>query len=143
PQNAGLVNRVHINSSSTGISGAAYATCSINYTENINDSNPDNYASVILPLAVLSDAKISVANAMGSYPEKTFAGFEIGTATLLVADLLNSIDLVFYKDGSEVQTISGPPVLLTANTSLLDGVYNRHYFGAVCDYELDEVQIVF
>lgn len=142
-QISGPDHPVYINSSRTGISGAACATCSINYTENIIDSNPDNYASVILPLAVLSDAKISVANAMGSYPEKTFAGFEIGTATLLVADLLNSIDLVFYKDGSEVQTISGPPVLLTANTSLLDGVYNRHYFGAVCDYEFDEVQIVF
>ncbi len=138
-------NPVYINSANTGVDALACVGCSINNTQNIIDGNSSSYASVILTAGADIDASVSVANALETYPAKSFAGFEIGTATLLSADILSSIEINLYNDGNPtpVKTVSSAGLLLSATSSILDEGLNRQLIGIVSEFPFDEAQIVF
>lgn len=137
-------NPVYINSANTGLSASACVGCSINNTQNIIDGNSSTYASVILAAGDVN-ASISVANALETYPAKSFAGFEIGTATLLSASILSSIEINLYNDGNPtpVKTVSSAGLILSATSSILDEGLNRQLIGIVSELPFDEAQIVF
>ncbi len=138
-------NPVYINARNTGVDALACVGCSINNTQNIIDGESSTYASVILAAGADIDASVSVANALEEYPVNSFAGFEIGTATLLSADILSSIQINLYNNGNPtpVKTVSSAGLLLSATSSLLDGELNRQLIGIVSDVAFDEAQIVF
>lgn len=136
-------NPVFINSINSGIEGTACVACSLSNTENVLDEDPTTYATLILTGGVTADASVSVANALEVYPAKSFAGFEIGTASILDADLLNDVTITLYREGTLVQTSTSPGLILGVNSSILDGGFNRNIIGIVAEEDFDEVQITF
>lgn len=138
-------NPVYINARNTGVDAVVCGDCKIDDTQAIIDNNPSTYASVVLTASLDVDASVSVANALETYPAKSFAGFEIGTATLLSAEILSSIEINLYNDGDPdpVKTVSSAGLLLSATSSIVDGTFNRQLIGIVSDVPFDEAQIVF
>lgn len=138
-------NPVYINARHTGVDAIACADCKIDDTQAVIDNNASTYAEVILTAGLAVDASVSVANALEDYPVNSFVGFEIGTATLLSANILSSIEIKLYKDGNPtpVKTVSSAGLILSATSSILDGTFNRQLIGIVSDKVFDEAQIVF
>lgn len=138
-------NPVYINARNTGVDALLCGDCKIDDTQAVIDGSSSTYAEVILAAGIGVDASVSVANALETYPAKSFAGFEIGTATLLSADILSSIEINLYNDGdpTPVTTVSSAGLLLSATSSILDGELNRQLIGVVSELPFDEAQIVF
>ena len=136
-------NPVYVNSQRTG-TGETCLLCAINDVESIIDNDPETYARITTVASLLSTAQISVANALETYPARSFVGFEIASEALLNLTVLDALTIRLYKDGEQVQNTGGLGALLSANTSLLaEGLYNRHMVGIIAEHEFDEVQITF
>ncbi len=132
---------VYINGLRTGIEGAACVGCQINNAENIINGTTTQPASIILTAAVGSKASLSVADALGTYPIGSFAGFDIESAALLSADVIGRITIDLYDNGSRVHSGAAASLLVGAGSSVLTGGPNRQIVGIVSPVAFDEVQL--
>jgi len=131
---------VYISSVRTGIFGVASVLASVTEPDNATDTNPDNYASIKVPVTIGTVASLSVRKALSPYTAGTYAGFEISNPSLLNAQLLQNITLTTYRNGVQQEQVSGNGIVLGAGTSLIAGS-GRYVMGFVSKKEFDELQI--
>lgn len=123
--------------SQTGITGAGCVSCDIQNTNNVIDADLDNYATMNFTAAVGATMTLGVKDQITDYPAGTFAGFDIeNTASLLDLQLLNSISISTYLNGSPAETIAAGNLSLGA--TLLNGS-DRKTVGFVTTEPFDEV----
>ncbi|MCO5233626.1 MAG: hypothetical protein LC105_08010 [Chitinophagales bacterium] len=122
-----------------GISGIACVLCDVKDPGKILDSNPDNYAIIDLVAGVGSTGTISVRNGYGSYRGDTipmWAGFEISTAQLITANILNNVTISTYLNGVFRESS-------TAATLFVEGdvfsASERQFVGFKVTKEFDEI----
>lgn len=127
-----------INPARTGVSGALTMSA-ISGTENLLDTNPDNYAAITTTLSVLGSASIAVKDVTGLYPAGTYAGFKIGNPTLLDLSVLGNISIRTYKNNILQETAPGASLLIGA--PLLTAA-DRYKVGFVTTQAFDELQLV-
>jgi hypothetical protein len=132
---------VYVNGLRTGIDVLACVGCQINNAENIINGTTSQPASIILAAAVGAKASISVADAIGSYPVGSFAGFDIESATLLSADIIGQLTIDLYNNGSRVYSGAASSLLVGAGASLLTGGPNRQIVGIISPVVFDEIQL--
>lgn len=70
---------VHI--SNSGMTGITLGT--MDNLENIIDSNNTNFASITLPVGIVSSAYVAVKKELSSFPSGYFAGFSIAKSSIL------------------------------------------------------------
>lgn len=132
---------VYVNGLRTGIEGVACVGCQINNAENLVNGSTAQPASIILAAAVGSKASVSVADAIGSYPVGSFAGFDVESAALLSADVAGRMTIDLYNNGTRVYSGAANSLLVGAGTSVLTGGPNRQIVGIVSPVIFDEVQL--
>jgi len=111
-------------------SPVACAACAINNSQNVVDSDPANFATMVLTAGVLNSGTFTVANAITSYGPNSYAGFDIETSSLLAATVLGGAKIDLLLDGSVVQPWTGGSLILGVNSALLNGP-NRQIIGVV------------
>lgn len=134
---------VYVDGKETGFFGAAALGNTINNSEDAIDDDPDTYAKITLGATVGASASFAVANAIEEYPSSTYAGFDIGSASLFNVGIASSISIQLLNDGVVVQNSTGDALLGGVSSSLLTGGYQRHVMGVVGHVPYDEVKITF
>ncbi|MEZ4793371.1 MAG: hypothetical protein R2783_07900 [Gelidibacter sp.] len=137
---------VIINNVRSGVQGIACVGCEVdNATNVISESNSD-FAMINVVAGVANTASISVENALDSFPSGSNAGFVIrDTNDLLEVDLLNSLTITTYLDGS-VQEIRSAGNLLALEAlglvNITPSATNGFYLiGFTTSLEYDEVRL--
>ncbi|MGJ8593354.1 MAG: DUF7507 domain-containing protein [Aquaticitalea sp.] len=103
---------VIINNIRTGIDGVACVGCEVDNTTNVISESASDFAMINVVAGVASTASISVENVLSIFPAGSGAGFVIrDTNDLLQVDLLNSLTITTYLDGSIQETQSGGNLL--------------------------------
>lgn len=131
---------VYINNQRSGVDAVACVGCSITGTENVISSSATTPATIELATSVGSSARVSVANAVDTYPAGTFAGFVISSSTLASINLAGSVRITLFNDGDVVQ--SGTGTSLLAGATVLSGTTSQTV-GTVGQVPFDEIQIEF
>ena len=131
---------VYIDNQHTGVDALACANCSITNAENVISGTATTPATIDLLTSVGSSARLSVSNAIDTYPAGTFAGFEISSGTLASINLAGSVRITLYNNGSAVQ--SGTGTSLLAGATVLSGTTSQTV-GTVGQVPFDEIQIEF
>ncbi len=109
---------VVINTARTGVSGAVCALCNVKDAWNVITASKTDFAQVSVVANVGASASISVLDPISTYPSGTTAGFTIRNVNNLVElDLLNSITIQTYNNGTLQETKSGAALL---NLNLLN-----------------------
>lgn len=131
---------VIVNGQRTGVDALACAGCEINNPDNAIDNDPNTAATISLTVGAAASATFSVLNAIETYSAGNFAGFDIGTPSLLDVDLLDDFIITTYLDGELQEQKNIPSSLISATTDLLanDG---REVVGFVTSEDFDEIQI--
>ena len=111
-------------------SPVACAACAINNSQNVIDSDPANFATMVLTAGVLNSGSFTVANAITTYGPTSYAGFDIETSSLLAATVLGGAKIDLLLDGNVVQPWTGGNLILGVNSALLNGP-NRQIIGVV------------
>lgn len=127
----------------TGLGGVACVGCGIQNTGDVIDASASTAATINLLTSVGSTASLAVKNQLQDYPAGTLAGFDVETKTLLSANLLGSVTITLYNNGSAVQAGTGNSLLLGATSSALTG-NTRQVIGLISTVAaFDEAQITF
>lgn len=134
---------VYVSGRNTGFTSALCAGCTINNSERAVDSDPSNYASIVLTANALGTASFAVANAIDTYQAGSFAGFHIETPTLVSADVIGSATISLYNNGTLVQAASPSVLLAGVTANLLTSGPNSQTVGIVATVPFDEVKITF
>lgn len=137
---------IYVDAKNTGIDAVACIACSLSNSQNAVDNDPDNYAEIDLNGAIGASASFAVADALQTYGEKTFAGFDIAFESFLSADVLSrSIRIDLLNNGNVVQTGATTNVLAGVSAPLLGAGYERQIVGIIADAgkQYDEVRITF
>lgn len=131
---------VVINYFRTGPSGLTCTQCSVQNPENLINSNPNDYASLNLPLGVGGSVGVSIHDLSRIYPSGTRVGFSINdNAYPIQADLLETISVTTYLNGAVRQTFSGSQLL---DISILFSIgTGRSNYGFRATLSFDEVEI--
>ncbi|WP_158838366.1 T9SS type A sorting domain-containing protein [Polaribacter sp. L3A8] len=126
---------------STGLISAGGSVTNLN---NIINADTTDYAELALNVSAASSLEIGVYDVIGSYVSTVEApynvGFEIENTSLLEVDLLNSLTISTYLNGSEVQSKTGANVVVGAPILAFE---DRQTIGFLATSEFDEVRIKF
>jgi hypothetical protein len=133
---------VFVDGKHTAVDGLLCVACSINNSQNAVDSDPSNYAGIVLTAGVATSAEFAVANALDSFAAGTFAGFDIETNPLLLAAVISNASVSLYNNGTLVQVAPGNALLVGATSSLLS-TSTRQVVGILSQITFDEVKISF
>jgi hypothetical protein len=133
---------VYVDGANSGVDGLLCAGCSLNNSNNVIDSDPSNFASIVLAAGIATNGSIAVANPVDTYPANSFAGFDVESASLLSAGVLSSATVSLLNNGTVVQTSSGNGLIVGATSNLLTG-RTRQIVGIVANVPYDEVKISF
>jgi large repetitive protein len=134
---------VYVDGQQTGVNSIACVACSINNSQNVVDgTSTSDFASIVLTTGVATTANFAVANALDTYPAKSFAGFDIETNSVLSASVISSATISLYNNGTLVQTGTGNALIVGASTTLLAST-TRQIVGIVANVAYDEVKISF
>ncbi|UTD15337.1 DUF11 domain-containing protein [Tenacibaculum mesophilum] len=137
---------VIINNTNTGVNGVACVACEVDNATNVISESESDFAMINVTAGVASTASISVENVLSNFPSGSAAGFVIrDTNDLLQLDLLNSITITTYLDGSVQETQSGNNLLALEALGLINitpSTTNSFYLvGFSTSLEYDEVQL--
>ncbi|MHC9089507.1 DUF7507 domain-containing protein [Tenacibaculum sp. IMCC1] len=137
---------VIINNTNTGVNGVACVACEVDNATNVISESESDFAMINVTAGVASTASISVENVLSNFPSGSAAGFVIrDTNDLLQLDLLNSITITTYLDGSVQETQSGNNLLALEALGLINitpSTTNGFYLvGFSTSLEYDEVQL--
>lgn len=134
---------VYVDGKETGFFGVASAGNSINNSESAIDTDASSYAGITLGATLGASASFAIANASETYPASTYAGFDIGSASLFNAGVLSSLSIQLLNNGVVVQNSAGTALMGGVTSSLLTGGYQRQVIGIVAHVPFDEVKITF
>lgn len=132
---------VFVNGIRTSIDAAGCVACQINDSENIVNGASSIPATVVMGVSVGSTARVSVANALETYPIESFAGFDIESDKLLQGNVVASMVINLYNDGALVQSGTGTSLFAGVSSSLITGGANRQIVGLISKVPFDEVQL--
>ncbi len=137
---------VIINNTNTGVNGVACVACEVDNATNVISESESDFAMINVTAGVASTASISVENVLSNFPSGSAAGFVIrDTNDLLQLDLLNSITITTYLDGSVQETQSGNNLLALEALGLINitpSTTNGFYLvGFSTSLEYDEIQL--
>ena len=137
---------VIINNTNTGVNGVACVACEVDNATNVISESESDFAMINVTAGVASTASISVENILNNFPSGSTAGFVIrDTNDLLELDLLNSITITTYLDGSIQETQSGNNLLALEALGLINitpSTTNGFYLvGFSTSLEYDEIQL--
>lgn len=107
--------------------------------QNIIDTIPNNYASVLFPVSVLSSASIQVRNVIDTFAAGHYAGFEMSTGALADVDILGSMEVSTYKDNIMQEVVQGNDLLISS--SILDAIDTMRDVGFVTTKSFDEIRL--
>lgn len=111
---------VFINSVNTGVTSAACAGCSLDNASAILDDDPATFARLTITGGVLTTARVAVKKAVTPFGANTFIGIPIQANSLINLDLLNSVKLIAYNNGTVVsETSAGTNPIIELNSGLL------------------------
>lgn len=131
---------VYINTAHTGFTGAACVGCSIEDPGNVIDNDTMSYAEIDITAGAATIGSLSVRDALTVYPANSFAGFRIENIQLVDANVLADVTIATYLNGTFVEAVSGPNILLTAGTDLLVN-QGEYLVGFLTTAPFNEVQI--
>ncbi|MCG1034831.1 T9SS type A sorting domain-containing protein [Polaribacter sargassicola] len=120
--------------------GVLAAGTTITGLDNIINNDTTDYAELGLNVSALSDFEIGVYDVLDSYTDPNFVGFNIELASLIDVNVLNSITVSTYLDGSLKESKTGATSLIDVpllNSSIVQTI------GFVTSMEFDEVRIKF
>ena len=123
---------VHI--SNSGMTGITLGT--MDNLENIIDSNNTNFASITLPVGIVSSAYVAVKKELSSFPSGYFAGFSIAKSSILSLDILSNITITTYLNGNQQEAQSGSNLVLS--TPILSSEHST--VGFVTTLPFDELR---
>ncbi|PHN97370.1 hypothetical protein CSC81_09820 [Tenacibaculum discolor] len=137
---------VIINNTNTGVNGVACVACEVDNATNIISESESDFAMINVTAGVASTTSISVENVLSNFPSGSSAGFVIrDTNDLLQIDLLNSLTITTYLDGSVQETQSGNNLLALEALGLINitpSTTNGFYLvGFSTSLEYDEIQL--
>ncbi len=134
---------VYVDGKETGFFGVASAGNAINNSEYAIDNDANTYTGITLGATLGASASFAIANAVETYPASTYAGFDIGSASLFNAGVLSSMSIQLLNDGVVVQNGAATALLGGITSSLVTGGYQRQVIGVVGHVPFDEVKITF
>jgi hypothetical protein len=110
---------------STSASGVCLlGSCSVSNPGNVIDSNPDNYATMVIPLGIGGSTSLEVADT-ATFPPGRKVGFIIANGTsLLDASLLGAVEIQTLLNGTvqETAATTGLPDVIQVQAAGLLGV---------------------
>lgn len=137
---------VLVDGRNTGINTLACIQCSIANPGYAIDSIAGNYTQVILPAGVAATAAYAIADGATVYHSDSanpvFAGFDIENPTLIGADALSGLTVATTLNGVVQQSADMSSGLITANTSLLNGL-GRQTVGFIPTGSFNGIKIIF
>ncbi|MBU3821595.1 DUF11 domain-containing protein [Flavobacteriaceae bacterium XHP0103] len=141
PEHSVIINNGH-----TGIDGVACVGCSIDNATNVINENTSDFTTINIVAGVAGTGSIAVENVLNTYTAGTNTGFIIrDTNDLLQADLLNTLTVTTYLNGTEQESETGAGLLALEALGLVnitpsetDG-FNLVGFTTTLPY--DEVQL--
>jgi hypothetical protein len=128
----------------TGPAGLA-TVGAVSNTENVISDDLDAFGTIELLASIGGSGSISVRDIGQSYEGGHYAGFELSNASLLtgdleLSDLLNSITVETYLEGTLQEAQDGAGDNLILSVSLLDAT-DRYTAGFITTEDFDEVRI--
>ncbi|MEE4000731.1 hypothetical protein V1T75_10310, partial [Tenacibaculum sp. FZY0031] len=137
---------VIINNTNTGVNGVACVACEVDNATNVISESESDFAMINVTAGLASTASISVENVVNNFPSGSTAGFIIrDTNDLLELDLLNSLTITTYLEGSVQETQSGNNLLALEALGLINitpSTTNGFYLvGFSTHLQYDEIQL--
>ena len=114
---------------------------SVSNTANVVDASTSNFATVsITGIGGIATVSVTDNDAADTYPAGTYAGFRVGTSSLLSASLASTVTIKTSNNGTVVETFAAIASLLDVGTLLLnsDGTAT---IGFVTKQPFDQITI--
>jgi len=132
---------VVINALRTGPTSAACVGCSAKNPENILSSDNTDFATLNIPVGLLSGVSVSVEDLATVYPAGTKVGFTVNDVPgILQLDLLESLQITTYLNGVPQETASAAELIDLSLIFNLVGSGTKNY-GFQTTKSFDEVQL--
>lgn len=132
---------VVINALRTGPTSIACVGCSVTNPENLISSNTTDFATLNIPVGILSGVSVSVEDLATIYPKGTKVAFTINdTPGILQLDLLESIRITTYLNGVQQEIASSTELLDLSLIFNIVGSGTKSY-GFQTTKPFDEVQL--
>ena len=131
---------VTIDLAKTGIAGVACAACQIDSVGNLIDGDAGTGATISLAAGALNSGSLAVKDALTQYDSGTFASFDIESAALLNANVLNNFMVSTYLAGTLQESFSGNTLLAGVGSNLLTTT-GRLTVGNLTTKKFDEIRL--
>lgn len=131
PNYPALIENAH-----TGVTGVS-VLASVTNTDNVVSPNTNDFATISLPLGILSTGSIAVKDYQTVYPAGYYAGFEISNQSLIGVQLFNSSTIRTYLNGVLQETRGGNALLISL--PILSGS-GRQIAGFITTLPFNEIQ---
>jgi len=106
-----FINNTFGNLSATGNVNGICLLCTATNEDRLIDSNLTNFATAYITAGIGASADFRVTDADTDYTAGTYVGYKINTGGLLNLNLLNSITIRTYLNGTLKETNSGTSLL--------------------------------
>lgn len=121
----------------TGITGAV-TLGDISEIDNILDNDPSTFASINIPVSVLSSATIAVKKELTPFEKGSYVSFDVELASLVEVSLLTKFKIRLLRNGALVNEEEGGNFLLGANVA----TSGRKTLGIKANDTFNEVQLI-
>ncbi|WP_413533986.1 hypothetical protein [Empedobacter brevis] len=125
-------------SNNTGVTGIATLGSIVN-TSNLLDNDPSTFASINIPVGVLSTATIAIQKQLTPLKAGTYVSFDVVFTNLVDVSVLPKLKLRLLRNGAQVGIEESGNFLLGAN--LVTDI--RKTLGFKAPAEFDEIQLIY
>ncbi|HEU4788203.1 MAG TPA: hypothetical protein VFS71_00795, partial [Flavobacterium sp.] len=126
------------NLTATGSLGGVCLLCSASNASRLIDSDLNNFATAAVTIGVAGSANYRVTDSDTDYTAGTYAGYRIDAGGILNVNLLGSITIRTYLNGTLRETSTGSSLL---GVGLLNGSGNNYVVGFNTTKSFDAIEI--
>ncbi|MDI6046131.1 DUF7507 domain-containing protein [Flavobacterium yafengii] len=112
--------------------------CAVPNASRLIDADLNNFATAFVTIGAAGSANYKVTDTDTDYPAGTYVGYRIDTGSLLSLNLLGSITIRTYLNGTLKDTASGSSLL---GVGLLNGSGNNYVVGFNTTQDFDAIEI--
>ncbi|MDI5949799.1 DUF7507 domain-containing protein [Flavobacterium yafengii] len=133
-----FIDSTYGNLSATASINGVCVLCAVPNASRLIDADLNNFATAFVAIGAAGSVNYRVTDADTDYPAGTYVGYRIDTGSLLSLNLLGSITIRTYLNGTLKDTASGSSLL---GVGLLNGSGNNYVVGFNTTQQFDAIEI--
>ncbi|MDI6033009.1 hypothetical protein QLS91_07975, partial [Flavobacterium sp. LB2P84] len=133
-----FIDSTYGNLSATASINGVCVLCAVPNASRLIDADLNNFATAFVAIGAAGSVNYRVTDADTDYPAGTYVGYRIDTGSLLSLNLLGSITIRTYLNGTLGETVSGSSLL---GVGLLNTSGNNYVVGFNTTQSFDAIEI--